>query len=94
MVEHLLRLLAVVSFCQPGEYVVRGNLETVHHRNVSASCLPLIVQDMDVLVVAAGDKSVVGGDGLVQGFHVAVFHQGNQGDGLHYGALFAHLAEN
>ena len=66
----------------------------MHHADVPAARFPLVIQDMDILVVAAGDKTVVGGDCLLQRLHVAVFHQGKEGYCLHHGALLPNLAED
>ena len=93
MVEEFLRLCAVVGFREVGEHVVRGNLEAVLHRDFAAAGEALVIKDMGILVIA-GNDAVMGGDGLLQGGHVAVLHQGEEGDGLHHGTLLAHFLED
>ena len=84
VVKELLGALSVIGFRQLGKHVVGGNLEAVHHGDVPAAGLALVVGDVVVMGVfgsasraaPVGHPTVVGRKGLAQSLHVSVLYQG------------------
>ena len=75
LVKEVLRLVSVVFCREVGEDVVRGNLKAVLDGNLFPAGLALIVEDVDILAVSAGDDSVVRRQGLIEGLDVSVLEK-------------------